>query len=185
MRMVRPGQWHGQREQVLVRMQWELVIPVDTMSGHYVEKAIYGLVTVLAVLVAMEEHPPSAWRGAATLFGTTLAVALVETYAATIAATLSRRRALAGEEQGVIWRSVMPVVTGAQAPTIVLLLSALGLFPVGRAITIAQIVVALLRFGYGLRVGQILHQHRLQQLISGLALVAIAGLLVTIKVLFH
>jgi hemolysin III len=98
---------------------------------------------------------------------------------------LSRRRALAGEERGAIWRSVVPVMVGAQAPTIVLVLSALGLYPAERAITIAQIVVAILLFGYGLRVGQILHQHRLLQLISGLALVAIAGLLVAIKVLLH
>ena len=36
----------------------------------------------------MEEHPPEAWRGALTLFGTTLAVALAENYAEIIARML-------------------------------------------------------------------------------------------------
>ena len=155
------------------------------ISSHAIEKAIYGLVMVLAVLVVMREHPPVAWRGAVTLFGTTLAVALVDAYAATISSMLAQRRALADEEKGAIWRSVVPVMAGAQAPTIVLLLSAFGLYGVGRAITIAEIVVVLFLFGYGLRVGQLLHQHWLRQLISGLALVAIAGFVVAVKVLFH
>ena len=154
-------------------------------NHHFAEKAIYGLITVLAVLVVMEEHPPVAWRGALTLFGTTLAVALVETYAATIAWMLTRQRRLGREELRTIWHEVTPVMTGAQAPTIVLLLSAAGLYPVGRAITIAEAVIVVFLFGYGLRVGQLLHQSFLRQVISGLILVAIAGLVVAIKVLFH
>jgi hypothetical protein len=46
--------------------------------GASISGAIYGLVTVLAVLVVMADHPPVAWQGAVTLFGTTLAVALVD-----------------------------------------------------------------------------------------------------------
>jgi len=158
---------------------------MKNIDSHAIEKAIYGLITVLAVLVVMQQHPPVAWRGAVTLFGTTLAVALVDAYAATISAMLSQRRALADEEKSAIWRSVVPVMAGAQAPTFVLLLSALGLYTVERAITGAEIVVVLFLFGYGLRVGQLLHQHWLRQLISGMALVAIAGLVVAIKALFH
>ncbi len=158
---------------------------MKNIDSQAIEKAIYGLITVLAVLVVMQQHPPVAWRGAVTLFGTTLAVALVDAYAATISAMLSQRRALADEEKSAIWHSVVPVMAGAQAPTFVLLLSALGFYTVERAITGAEIVVVLFLFGYGLRVGQLLHQHWLRQLISGMALVAIAGLVVTIKVLFH
>jgi hypothetical protein len=143
------------------------------------------LITVLAVLVVLGEHPPAPWRGAVTLFGTTLAVALVDAYAAMIAGMMSRQRALADEERGAIWHSVVPVMAGAQAPTLVLVLSAFGLYSVERAITIAEVVVVLFLFGYGLRVGQLLHQHWLRQLLSGVALVAIAGVVVAIKVLFH
>lgn len=103
-------------------------------------KAIYGLVTVLAVLVTMEDHPPVAWRGAITLFGATLAVALVDTYSETIAGMLSSQRRLSRDELREIWRDVSPVLVGAQAPTLILLVSAIGLFSVERAITIAEVV---------------------------------------------
>ena len=154
-------------------------------SKTAVAKAIYGLITVLAVLVVMDDHPPAAWRGAVTLFGTTLAVALVDTYSETIAGMLSYRRGPTRGELRRIWRGASPVLVGAQAPTLVLLASALGLLPVGRALTIAEVVAFLLLFGYGWRVGTTLHRDRLPQLLSGLGLVAIGGLIVGIKAAFH
>jgi hypothetical protein len=41
-----------------------------TFDKDFVAKAIYGLITVLAVVLVMEEHPPTAWIAAGTLFGT-------------------------------------------------------------------------------------------------------------------
>src|SRR5262249_54972881 len=105
-----------------------------------ISKAVYGLVTLMAVLTGMEDHPPEAWRGAVTLFGTTLAVALIDAYAETNAGIIARGRGLPRAELREIARDVAPVLVGAQAPTFVFLLSALGLFPVERAISIAQLV---------------------------------------------
>jgi hypothetical protein len=156
-----------------------------TVSNTFVSKAIYGLIAVLAVLLVMEDHPPVAWQGAVTLFGTTLAVALVDTYSETVAATLAQRRRLTRAELCHIWHDVSPVLVGAQAPTLVLLLSAVGLFPVAQAITIAQVACMVLLFGYGIRVGQLLHEQWFQQLVSGLIVFAVGGLLVAIKALFH
>ena len=154
-------------------------------SKPAVAKAIYGLITVLAVLVVMDDHPPPAWRGAVTLFGTTLAVALVDTYAETIAGMLSHQRRPSRRELRGIWHDVSPVLLGAQAPTLVLLAAAFGLLSVGRALTIAEAVAFCLLFGYGWRVGTTLHRNRLPQVLSGLGLVAIGGLIVGIKAAFH
>jgi hypothetical protein len=77
------------------------------------------------------------------------------------------------------------VLTGAQAPTVVLLLAAFGHMHVARAITIAEAAAVLLLFGYGWRIGQQLRNGWLRQLASGLFVVAIGGLVVGIKVLFH
>jgi hypothetical protein len=63
--------------------------------------------------------PAGAKRGALTLFGTTLAVALVDTYAETIAGMLFRQRRLPRTELREIWHGVAPVLVGAQAPTLV------------------------------------------------------------------
>lgn len=154
-------------------------------SKHFVAKAIYGLIAVLAVLVTMEDHPPVAWRGAVTLFGTTLAVALADLYSETIGRTLSHQRRPSRTELREIWHDVSPVLIGAQVPTLVLLLSATGLFSTRTAIFIAEVLANLLLFGYGWRAGQAQHRHWFRQLMSALFLVAIGGLIVGIKALFH
>jgi hypothetical protein len=155
------------------------------VSREPVSRAIYGLITVLAVLQVMEVHQPSAWHGTATLFGTTLAVALADAYSDSVAEMLSEQRWISRSDLGAIGRDVAPILAGAQAPTLLLLLSAFGLISVELAITLAQIAAFLLLFGYGWRVGRLLHENRLRQLVSGLMLVAIGGLVVGIKAAFH
>jgi hypothetical protein len=47
-----------------------------TFDKDFVSKAIYGLISVLAVLLTMEEHPPTAWIAAGILFGTVFVLAI-------------------------------------------------------------------------------------------------------------
>jgi hemolysin III len=155
------------------------------VSHAYVTRAVYGLVTVLAVLQAMELHPPSAWAGVITLFGTTLAVALVETYAHSIATMLAEEHPLSLHELRDIWHDVAPVLTGAQGPTVPLLLAAFGVISVEYAIDLAQLIAFLLLFGYGWRIGTLLDNRRSRHLLSGVMLLAIGGIIVGIKAAFH
>lgn len=155
------------------------------VSQSFVTRAVYGLVTVLAVLQAMERHPPAPWVGVITLLGTTVAVALVEAYAHSIGAMLAGRHAMSLQELREIWHDVAPVITGAQAPTVVLLLSAFGLIPVDLAIGVAQVVAFLLLFGYGWRISALLSDRWPRHLLGGLVLVAIGGIIVGIKAAFH
>lgn len=60
----------------------------------FASMAIYGSLTVMALVVAMENHPPTALRAAAQLFGITLAIAVTKAYAELIADTLDRERRL-------------------------------------------------------------------------------------------
>jgi hemolysin III len=133
----------------------------------------------------MELHPPGAWRGAITLFGTTLVVALIEVYAETIGEMLGRSGRLGRQDVAHMWHDAAPVMVGAQGPTVVLVLSALGLMSVETAIDIAQVIAFLTLFGYGWRIGQLLDRRWTRQLFSGLILIAIGGLLVGIKAAFH
>ena len=155
------------------------------VGGSFAARTVYGLVTVLAVLQVMSWHPPSAWSGAIALLGTTLAVALLDAYADSIAEVLTYRRALTRDEAHAIWRDIRPVFICAQGPTVFLALAGIGLLDVDVAITLAQVVAFLFLFGYGWRVGQLMHEHWFHRLLSGLILVAIGGLVVGIKVLFH
>jgi hemolysin III len=155
------------------------------ISERFVARAVYGLITVLAVLQGFELHPPDAWRGAVTLFGTTLVVALIEVYAETIGMMLGRSSRLGRQDVAHMWHDAAPVMVGAQGPTVVLVLSALGLMSVETAIDIAQVIAFVTLFGYGWRIGQLLDRRWTRQLLSGLLLLAIGALLVGIKSAFH
>lgn len=158
---------------------------VHETSPARVSRAIYGLITVMAVLQVMEIHPPTAWQGALSLFGTTLAVALADAYSDYIAEMIAGRRRLTRQVVRAIGRSAVPILTGAQPPTFLLLASALGFLSVETAITLAQVVAVALLFGFGLRAGQHLHESWTRRLMSGLVLVAIGGLVVGLKAAFH
>lgn len=139
--------------------------------------------TILAVLDVMGDHPPVAWRAALILFGTTFAVALIDVYAESISLVLTNT----GERPDLkeLWHEVSPVLIGAQAPTMVMIASQLGLWSVERAITISQVLSFLILFGFGFRVGQTLHGTLLRQVLSGLVLVGVGALIVGIKVAAH
>ena len=53
---------------------------------------------------------------------------------------------------------VTPILVGAQAPTLPLVLAGLGLLDVVDAIDLAQVVAFVLLFGYGWRIGKLLHE---------------------------
>lgn len=154
-------------------------------SRSFVAHAIYGEITILAGLQVMEVHPPSAWRGALTLFGTTLAVALVHIYADGIADMLDRKGRLTRHDLAETVRDVAPVLVGTQGPTILLILSAFGLMPVVNAIDLAQVAVFVSLFGYGWHIGSLIDGRWTRRLLSALVLTTIGALIVGVKVAFH
>lgn len=110
---------------------------------NYVSKAIYGSISVLAVLLVMEEHPPTAWQAALTLFGTTLAIALAEAYSATVAEVIAQRKRLDAHEIKAIWHHTQPILISANLPTLILLLSYTGLYTVPAALKAAEYAIYL------------------------------------------
>jgi len=151
----------------------------------YVAGAVYGLITVLAVLQTMQLHPPKAWQAAVTVFGTTLVIALIDVYADAIGALLGQETRLTRNHLVEFWHEATPVLVGAQGPTVVLILSALGVMSVDRAIDVAQVVAFATLFAYGWRIGQKLDVPIPRRVVSGLVLIAIGGVLVLIKAAFH
>jgi hypothetical protein len=151
----------------------------------FVAKAIYGLITVLAVVLVMEEHPPTAWIAAGTLFGTVLVVALAETYSKTIAEIIAGRKRLDREEIIEIWHDTRPILLTANLPTLVILLSGAGLYSIETALIIAKSMIYLALFVYGLQVGYLLHASRWRILLSGLFTAGIGALIGLMKFLLH
>lgn len=151
----------------------------------FVAKAIYGLITVLAVVLVMEEHPPTAWIAAGTLFGTVLVVALAETYSKTIAEIIAGQRRLDRQEIIEIWQDTRPILLSANLPTLVILLSAAGLYSMQTALLIAKYAIYLALFCYGLQVAHLLHASRWRILLSGLFTAGLGALIGLMKFLLH
>ena len=157
----------------------------ELFDRGFVSRAIYGSISVLAVVLVMQEHPPGVARAAATLFGTSLAIALAEAYSETIAEMLAQRRNLDLKETREIWQHVQPILFAANLPTAVVLLSAAGAFSVEEALNLAELAIYVSLFVWGARVGHLLHDSWLRILLSALITVAIGLLIGLIKVVFH
>ena len=162
----------------------------ENASDHHsvkagVSRAIYGLITVLAVLQVVMMHPVSPRASAVSLFGATLAVALIDAYSESIAAMLAKGSSLARQEFAELLRDVAPVMIGAQAPTLVLLLAVAGILEHNTALRLAEAVTFLLLFGYGFAVGKLLGGSLARQLANGLVLVAVGAIIVGIKAALH
>lgn len=156
-----------------------------TFDKHFVAKAIYGLISVLAVLLIMEEHPPTAWKAAGILFGTVLVLAMAETYSATIAETIAGQKRLDRQEILEIWHDTRPILLTANLPTLVIFLSAAGLYSITTALLIAKYAIYLALFCYGLQVGHLLHASRWRILLSGVFTAGLGALIGLTKFLLH
>ena len=62
------------------------------LASSQVARVVYGAIVGLALVVALETHPPTAGAMVATLLGTGLAVGLAEVYSETLGAEVRTRR---------------------------------------------------------------------------------------------
>jgi hypothetical protein len=155
------------------------------LASRDVARVIYGSIIGLALVVALQVHPPSAWRVAAILAGTAIAVGLAEVYSEVVGTeTRTRRRVrlpavrtLAGEAGAVAF--------GAGFPAAFFLLSALGVMEIDLAFTLSKWSGMGLIAGYGFVGARLAGADRRAALLEALAVGAIGGLLIGLKATLH
>lgn len=155
------------------------------LNEKFAAKVLYGLISVLAVLVVLELHPPTALAAIVTVLGTTFAIALAEAYSETVAEMLVNERKPTAAEFRHLWDEVAPIISSSQPAILLLLLAMFGLFSVETALRIGQYVVIGLLFLYGLRVGHLLHGSLPRQILTGLVMASGGLAIVLIKALIH
>ena len=156
-----------------------------TFDKTFVAKSLYGSITLLAVLLSLEDHLPTAWHGASLLFGTALSVALAEAFSESIGQVIAGKKQLDRAELVEIWHETHPVLSAAYLPLLMMVLAGFGLFSVSTAITLAEGLIYATLFVYGLRIGYLLHGRKFRVLLAGLFTLGIGGLIGLIKLLFH
>jgi hypothetical protein len=157
----------------------------EHLESHDVSRVIYGAVIGLALVVALEAHPPSAGQAAAAVGGAALAVGLAEVYSEVIGTEARTRRPVRlGRVRSVVLDAAA-VTFGAAFPALFFVLAAAGAFDVDLAFTLSKWTGLGLICAYGYVAGRLSGSGVGASILHGLAVGAIGGLLIGLKALVH
>jgi hypothetical protein len=108
------------------------------LRSQQVSRVIYGAIIGLALVVALEVHPPEAGAVAATLVGTALAVGLAEAYSELVALETRGHRHARRSELRHLGADVGAVATGIAFPAVYFVLAAAGALETPTAFDLAK-----------------------------------------------
>jgi hypothetical protein len=152
-------------------------------SGQ-VARVVYGAIIGLALVVALEGHPPESGQVVAALLGTAVAVALAEVYSDTIGASM--RGGGGGRQRlGPIVEDGLAVAFGVAFPAVFFVLAAFGVLERDTAFALAKWSGLGLVGFYGYCAGRLAGAGRGRALLQGLAVGLIGGALILLKALVH
>jgi hypothetical protein len=156
------------------RTRW---LRVHLGSGH-VSRVIYGAIIGLALVLALEHHPPPAGTVTGALVATAVAVGLAEIYAEMVGGVGPKRLAHSLED-------AVAVAFGIAFPAVFFLMVSAGLIELDTAFGLAKWTgLGLIGF-YGFCGARIGGKGVLGSLANALGVVLIGAVLVALKSLLH
>lgn len=155
------------------------------LESHDVTRVIYGAIIGLALVVALESHPPTATQAAAAVGGTALAVGLAEIYSELVGAEARTRRPVRLAQLRTVATEAGAVMLGAGFPVVFFILSAAGVLDVGLAFTLSKWTGLGLICAYGFVAGRLSGSGVGGALLHAAAVGLIGGALIGIKALLH
>src|SRR5687768_18307138 len=108
------------------------------LGSRQVSKVVYGSIIGLALVVALESHPPKPGVMAVWLLGTGIAVGLAEIYSEVVGKETSTRQPVTRGDLRHMAEDAAAVGFGVAFPAVFFVISALGFVDVARALTIAK-----------------------------------------------
>jgi hypothetical protein len=167
--------------------------PGETLPGfvlsHFgsrdVARTIYGAIVGLALVVAVQDHPPADGVMALLLVVTAISIGLAELYSEAISLEARSRAPVGRRQLGAIAGEAVPVVIGAAFPAVFFVLAALGAFGTDLAFTLAKWSGLALISGYGFLAARIAGATVARCLAHATALGLLAGALIAVKALLH
>ena len=148
-------------------------------------RVVYGSIIGLALVVALEAHPPAPGVVVATLLATGVAVALAELYSEALGSETRYRRRMERAELREIAVDVMAVAFGICFPAVFFVLAAAGAMEVDTAFTIAKWSGLGLIGLYGFAGARLAGASLVGSLGHAVAVGVIGGFLIAIKALLH
>ena len=155
------------------------------LGSEQVSRVVYGAVIGLALVVALEDHPPEAGVVVGLICGTALAVSLAEFYSDVIG-TETRTRGRVGHAGLVsIAAQAGAAGFGIAFPAIFFVLAAAGVMELATAFTIAKWTGFGLIALYGYLGARLSGRSLPASVLHGLAVGLIGGFLIALKALLH
>ena len=155
------------------------------LESTQVSRVIYGSIIGLALVVALEAHPPPTGAVIATLLGTALAVALAELYSELVGLQVRGHRRAGPTERHHLGADIAAVTAGIGFPSVFFLLAAAGVFDDDTAFTVAKWSGLGLIALYGFVGARVSGATLLRSLLQASAVALIGALLITLKALVH
>jgi len=155
------------------------------LGSRQVGRVVYGSIIGMALVVAIESHPPKPSVMAIWLLGTALAVGLAEIYSEVVGVETSTRQPVARHQLRHMFEDAAAVAFGVAFPAVFFLLAALGVMEVERAFTIAKWTgLGLIGF-YGFWAARFAGAAPHRALFKGLLVALIGAGLIALKAFVH
>ena len=160
-------------------------VVAEHLSSDQVARVIYGAIVGLALVVAIEPHPPGAATMAAILLTTAIAVALAELYSDVVGTRIRIRGALGKERRLEVGKEVVAVAIGTAFPAVFFALAAADAIELDTAFGLAKWSgLGLIGF-YGYMAGRLSGADVGKSLVHALAVGAIGAAVIIVKSLVH
>jgi hypothetical protein len=155
------------------------------LGSHDVARVIYGAIIGLALVVALQDHPPTAAHVAAALLGTAVAVGLAEMYSEVVSVETRTRRPVDRSTLGAIAGESVAVVFGAGFPALFFILAAVGVMDRHLAFVLSKWTGLGLICGYGFLAARLSGSGSGRALVHAAAVGAVGGALIALKAVLH
>jgi hypothetical protein len=155
------------------------------LGSAHVTRVIYGAIVGLAIVVALEPHPPDAATVAVILVTTAIAVALAELYSNVVGTRLRTHGPLGGPRRRDAALDVVAVALGGAFPALFFVLSAAGAIELDTAFDIAKWSGLGFLGCFGFAAAHLSGAGTGRSLLHALAVGAIGAAVILIKSLVH
>jgi hypothetical protein len=155
------------------------------LGSRDVARVIYGAIIGLALVVAVQAHPPSAALVAASLLGTAVAVGLAEMYSEIVSVEARTRQPIDRSGLRRIAGESVAVVFGAGFPAVFFILAAAGTMDRHLAFVLSKWSGLGLICGYGFLAARLSGSGPGRALMHAVAVGAVGGGLIALKAVLH
>jgi hypothetical protein len=155
------------------------------LDSRQVARVIYGAIIGLALVVALETHPPAAGVVVASLVATAVAVALAEVYSEVVGIETRERRRVVRADLVHVAKDGAAVAIGIAFPAVFFIGASLGVLETDTAFTVAKWSgVGLIAF-YGFCAARLAGARLHISLLQGFVVALVGALLIALKSLLH